>query len=485
MPSTYTPLSKLPLDCWLLILEYLPSKDLEAVSRVSWEIRASSEPFLYRHVSFDWRTVPCDRLLKLLRTIHQRPELSACIEEVTFVSARENEFLPYRTLNWRSRLNTSEYGPVLGFCISIVEQGKFPYLRFWKNALRTASGYAFAAILISQLINLQTLQLDCSFVLEGGYTGLMMKHAMLSAPPGVLSDFARLKVVDYGSNSARLKNYAYSAGWMSPNASQIPNWDTEQFVGWFFVPSLRVLSMWARTPRLAQDIAHTTSIKRWNLHRLRVLQLPHSAVRVSDLNFLLPYMRSLGALHLGLHFDSPGLAWKSSRDLQPGLRGVSATLNKLSLNPQFTFRRRSNGLEDAIWYVCPQEQMRLEPGFLRDFPKLRCIHIPFSDATGWGTQSTSLACALPPLIEEIHIRDCMADLCLPGRRGDEILDSLEQFLVFHAARFPHLRRIVIYVVYLLTLSDYFTQMHDHVCQLGQQKGIRIEFLQPDGRSIAI
>lgn len=69
----------------------------------------------------------------------------------------------------------------------IITKAQFPSLANWIYALENGDPYAFVAVLLSQLHNLQSLQLDYTFVWQSGFSGLMMRHALLSAPKNSLS----------------------------------------------------------------------------------------------------------------------------------------------------------------------------------------------------------------------------------------------------------------------------------------------------------
>lgn len=50
----------------------------------------------------------------------------------------------------------------------------------WIQALNNRDAYAYVAVLLSQLSDIETLQLDYSFVWMGGYPGRMVKHCLLA-----------------------------------------------------------------------------------------------------------------------------------------------------------------------------------------------------------------------------------------------------------------------------------------------------------------
>lgn len=97
-------------------------------------------------------------------------------------------------------------------------------------------------ILLSQLHELQSLRFDYSFVWVQGYVGIMLRHVLSKAPKGVLSTFKSLEMVDYGGTVRltgeieAIKDLEYVDGY--------PYCDPQQFMPWFYFPSLTSLSIW-------------------------------------------------------------------------------------------------------------------------------------------------------------------------------------------------------------------------------------------------
>ena len=191
-------------------------------------------------------------------------------------------------------------------------------------------------------------------------------------------------------------------------------------------------------------------------------------------------MRSLRQLHLGLDYVSPRLVCRSSRDLQPGLRSVSATLEKLSLTPHFIFVPGMTQIDELQWENVSQECVRIDTGFFACFPRLRYVRVPYADLLGWGRHFTNFASTLPRTIQELHIRDCAIGLCLPDRRGVEVFDALNLFLAFHAKHFRFLRRIAIYAMGPFYCSEQFRCVYAHTIHLARQREIRVQIVLFNG-----
>lgn len=85
---TSTILNHLPLDCGFRILEFLPLRNLSKISRVFKDLRASAEYILYRDINWEWcgnpyKDLPFLRVIKLLRTFHERPDFTTLVSHVS------------------------------------------------------------------------------------------------------------------------------------------------------------------------------------------------------------------------------------------------------------------------------------------------------------------------------------------------------------------------------------------------------------------
>lgn len=229
-----SPLQSLPVDCWYMVFEYLSKSDIKNLCLVSRGLQASTAPFLYREIKQDWLRCHFKRLLQLLRTIHSRPERATLIRSVVFEMDAHMVTFPRPNscmCAWKANINSKlvspkgEYGVVRKFCLSIVQDAKIPQQDVWKKGLKDGNPYVYAALLISQLPNIWSLRLDDNFLNQGGFPALVIRHALLSGSPGVISEFDRLAFIRYGHNNMALDEILHS--------------NTERFVGIFsFVPLL-------------------------------------------------------------------------------------------------------------------------------------------------------------------------------------------------------------------------------------------------------
>ncbi|KAJ5963932.1 uncharacterized protein N7479_003808 [Penicillium vulpinum] len=398
---TSTPLANFPLDCWIQTLEYLPTRDLDNLSRVSRDTRASTEAFLYRSIHWDWKNPPIHKIMLLLRTISERPELAYYVWHVSLVwwdveqsSKETGVFIPKGNIDWTKI--TLQCRPALRWARKVVRDAKFPEKLHAKLLARLFHGdaYFYATLLVSQLHNLRSLRLDFSFVLEGGFPGEMLHHSLFgNAPPGVLTRFSRLEMVDYGSNSPLTElNYR--------NNSNLHG--SYQFMPWFHLPSLKILEIWLHNVEGICVFSRQMPKTSLNLSNLRSLVIAKSSVLAADIARLLSQVPYLESLHLGMGYQCREIAefFKEPERLLRSLETSSQTMKHLSLGLELlpccteTFRLRvTNGTGGNPFH-----------GILNKFPKLQTASLPLNFLTGWETTAYELQDVLPPTLEALHIR---------------------------------------------------------------------------------
>lgn len=237
------------------------------------DLRASTEYFLYQVISWNFQKIlPLRRLLRLLRTILDRSVLTSSIQLLSLPSSKSKWITPEHGMNWSEEL--------LGFkgvtekAIYIIRQAEFPDAYEWTDALWRSNFFAFAAVLISQLANIKSLRLDFCFVWLSGFPGRMIKHALFSPNKG-LSPFDFLQEVGYGENVPNPVKYWTEIDDGPPDRLSDP-YDQSQFIGWFYLPSLRYLEIWLR------DIEELKTKPDLNLSHLHTLILAQSTIPEKD-----------------------------------------------------------------------------------------------------------------------------------------------------------------------------------------------------------
>ncbi|CAG8161339.1 unnamed protein product [Penicillium nalgiovense] len=388
-----TPLTRLPCDCWVQILEYLPKQDLNNLSRVSHDIRDSTELFLYRGIHWDWRNPPTPKILALLRTISERPELAGYIWHVSFVwwdvgSERTEVARPKGGVaGWAKMM--LQFRPTLRWSRKVVRNAKYTskFITRWLTGLFDGDPYVYATLLISQLHNLRSLRLDFSFVLEGGFPGEMLHHSLFGdAPPGALSRFSKLEMADYGSNL--------------PLSEFRDGIKTCQFIPWFHLPSLHTLEIWLHNVEGLCVSPGQTPRRSLNLPNLRSLVIAKTRAPPEDIATLLFQLPCLESLHVGLAYKcrATGEFLWEPECLLHALQIRGQLIKDLSLNVEIL--------------PCCRETFLLSPtdeggkpfrGFLNEFPKLKTVSLPLHLLIGWGRRPFKLRDVLPSTLEALHI----------------------------------------------------------------------------------
>ncbi|KAJ5740952.1 hypothetical protein N7493_000824 [Penicillium malachiteum] len=435
----------LPMDCWYMILEYLQPTDLNSLSRVSKVMYQNTIPHLYRNLVWNWNKNPLPRLLKLLSTIHDRPERLDLIERVEFtVPLEDRRLMSGLTRANRDLVISEKYRNVYRFCLRVLIRSNMPDLPVWIRHMDKGSPYVFATLLISQLPNLRHLSLDCSFVVCNGLPGMMFNHAMLTTPAATLSKFEHLKSIEYGLTSARIRpnnDVVYSPTY-APNVRGQHN--PYQFTGFFFLPSLKVLQLWISTPLLTRLICAAAQRRAHTMENLDSLHLEGGYVKAADVNFLLLNMNNLKQLNLELSYLFPHEGWFSVQDMQEGLQSVAPTLERLSFRPSHL---SCFGLFEWPQPIDPHNRrlrpsvMKFTTGFFTQFPNLVHLDVPAVYLTGGGIDRETLRENLPDSLETLQLRDQPIDMYWPGREFDELFCLLKDFFPDSATSHPYLHRI--------------------------------------------
>ncbi|KAJ5543641.1 hypothetical protein N7513_007149 [Penicillium frequentans] len=381
-------LEKVPQECLAQILDQLALSDTASVGAASRALQISSTDSLYRQVDIDWTRPPLKRVLSLFRVIYRRPDLASHIRHVRMIQSR----LPYPARdcfeewhpptidgNWE-QLSTTFQNEVHA-AKEIVVRAQFPSSERWIQALNLGDPYAFVAILLSQLHNLRSLRLDYTFVWQSGFPGLMMRHALLSAPPNALSRFSELVVVEYGLNiPCGTRSEGSPSRCVYPEA--FPTCDPEQFAGWFYLPVLKSLEIWLQSFQGVElsKLAHLAQLER--------LVLMESYIDEDEVRNLLSFFSSVKSVHIGLIYPSqdekldwdcvsprPPLRKQMEGALLEGLLSISGTVEHLSIGLELCPR-----ICPSLWFEesFGNIEQGLLPfrGFLKHFPYLQTVELP-------------------------------------------------------------------------------------------------------------
>ena len=416
------------------VLDYLSSGDLAPVSLVSRALHTSVQPVLYHTISWNWNPIPRYRVLQLFRTILEDPGLAQQIKQVSILSGQpESCFGPweapvYGDPDWEE---DNVYGGVVKQAQEIVTNAAFPDTAKWTQALHNGNAYALVAVLLSQLHNLQSVQLDYSFVWQGGFPGLMLKHALFSAPENSLSKFGSLTVADYGGNVTGPEFIDFNALDFEPHG--LPDCDPDQFMAWFHLPSINALAIWLRS---FKDVLTLDSERQ--IHNLHTLILARSTIEEEDVARLLS-KASLKTLHLGLAYW-----WEGHR--YP-LRNGTSIMQAMQLQSQC--EKLSMSLEwypvtcGFDWFHEEDAQLR-EPwiGFFKRFPTLLSAEIPITLLLGLNPENAiNITQVLPNTLQELCIHWDNSGMGDNDWALESQLRDCIGYLLQGLPNFPHLKRV--------------------------------------------
>ncbi|CAI7651454.1 unnamed protein product [Penicillium glandicola] len=397
---TSTPLANLPYDCWLQVLECLPKHDLNNLSQVSHDTRASAEPFLYRSIHWDWKQPPIRKIMLLLRTISEQPRLAYHVWHVSLVwwdieLPHETEpSIPTGDDDWaKTKLH---FRPTLRWARKLIRDAKFLETvdTKWLGRLLDGDPYVYATLLVSQLHNLHSLRLDFSFVLEGGLPGKMLHHSLFgNAPPSILSRFSKLEMVDYGSNMPL--TYVHNG---------IKFVKPYQFLPWFYLSSLKTFEMGLPSVEGIPLLPWEVPKQSLNLSKLRSLVIARTSGFSEDIATMLSKIQYLESLHVGMAYKCRETAkfLKNPECLLRSFDTSSQTLKHLSISLELlpccveTFRR----------HMMDETSGKPFHGMLKKFPNLKTASLPLNFLIGWGPRAYKLQLqdVLPLTLEALHMR---------------------------------------------------------------------------------
>lgn len=405
-------LARLPTDCWNIILGHLERHDIALICATSQDLRASSENFLYRHVSLDWTNPPFDQVLSLFQTTCERPELAAHIQHVSMLPNRLVDPSPHGLEPWvpppiRRTVDQSSasFHNALGTAHGIMARAQFPASEEWTRALENGDVYALVAVFLSQLHNLQTLRLDYTFVWQAGWPGRMLKHSLLSRTDHGLSRFSHLTHVEYGLNAPPPPTFDDE---LYDHMEGFPPCHPDQFQPWFYLPSLKSLEIWLQNLDESLEVQPSTRqrcSRPNNLPCLKKLVLTQASISEEIIGRLLCRTESLESVHLGLVYHS---LQKPRREpliqgsaLLEGLLSIRHTVKHLSVGLEFYPRIIGEVWNDSS----PQPLLDPFRGILKRFTCLRSAEIPLPMLFGWNKDQTpNMAELLPDSLESLCLR---------------------------------------------------------------------------------
>lgn len=394
-------------------------------------------PFLYRNISFNWDPVPIRRILLLLRAVLQQPERISHIQHVSFMSHTQVDALdPWEPPSFQTDPNEEldQFQDVLRQAQAIVEDNDFPDPNIWLQALQNGDPYALVSIFLSQLHNLRSLKLDYTFIWQGGLPGVMLRHALFPPTQNNLSKFKNLTEVDYGGNVRRATIFDDYPEILEEEGYPLCN--TDQFPPWFYLPSLRSLTIWLRTK---QSLGMPDG--RPDLTRLERLIVPRATINEDQVPTLLSLTPNLKILLLGLAYHyGHELSFQNGAAIVQGLESLRKTLTNLSLRVEY-YPPSVN-----IFDLYRGERDLTAPfyGLFKEFTTLRSIEVPLQLLVGWDTKPwADLASPLPESVEKLSLRNDYEPYDENGWHEGEVLDLVGNNASRLRMGLPSLKRVVV------------------------------------------
>lgn len=456
------------------VFDHMEADEVATALSASPDLIPSVRPSMYNTITWEWNTIPRTRILHLLRAVLQFPELASNIQSISAVSSPESA----KGEKWQSGPRDSQdsnlqelegFSDVVEQSQSIINKAQFPEASKWNEALQNGNSYAYVAVLLSQLHNLQSLRLDYSFVWKSGFPGLMLKHALFSAPEGVLSSFGSLTAIDYGSNVPLSEEFDPLLTRRLEKVDGYPPCDPGQFMAWFHLPKVQSISIWLRNFE-----GVITSEEQGNLSNLQTLVLARATISDEDVPTLLAPLTSLKTLHLGMAYRwLREVALKSASSILEGLESVSDTLEKLSMGVEyypFSEAQYDFSNDDEEW-----GRMAFD-GFLRNFARLRSAEVPITVLIGLNPEeSDQISDRVPETLEELCLQFDNSEVNGFWEFETQLHDCVRNLLDDLRLHSPNLKRVAIRHLQLPPKDkEYFAKQRAELSEACAQAGVELE-----------
>lgn len=455
------------------VFDHMEADEIATALSAFPDLILSTRPSMYSSITWEWNTIPRARILHLLRAVLQCPELASNIQGISVLSSLER----VQGEKWKSDPRDSQdeslqglegFSDVVEQSQSIINKAQFPEASKWNEALQNGNSYAYVAVLLSQLHNLQSLRLDYSFIWKSGFPGLMLKHALFSAPKGVLSSFDSLRAIDYGSNVPLSEEFDPLFN-IFDKLDGYPPCDPGQFMAWFHLPSIQSISIWLRT---FEDVILNED--QGNLSNLHTLVIARATIKEQDVPSLLSQLTSLKTLHLGMAYRwHSEFALESCSYILEGLGSVNDTLEKLSMGVEYY--PFSEGHYD--FGTERDERARLAfDGFLKQFTHLRSAEVPVTLLVGLDPEeSEEIGDRVPNTLEELCLQWDNSEINGFWEYETQLHDCVRHLLHDLRSHSPHLKRVTIR--HLLLPPDergYFAKERAELSEMCAEVGLDLE-----------
>lgn len=172
-----------------------------ALSRVCKPLRRLTLPHIFEAVVFTWTTGPSGvtKLHSFLRAFFDNQRLSGLVKHFRCIGGNRKRLSG--TLWQEGAIKTLEDDKLIKMAKNVVYTAELPEPLLWINALEMGNIDAFLALHLSQLLHLQSLDLDLVFTTNNRFIGLLFKHVVSSDNQSLarrcLSAFAHLQQVGF------------------------------------------------------------------------------------------------------------------------------------------------------------------------------------------------------------------------------------------------------------------------------------------------
>ncbi|GFF97025.1 hypothetical protein IFM53868_08851 [Aspergillus udagawae] len=435
--DNFSPLSMLPPECLMNVLDNLDTTDNLAVSNVSRDLRKWAKPLVFRDILWTYTATPLRRVLLLLEQIFLNPQFAGYVKHLQLTYTGPAWVLPDPDIDFQQQATRFVF--VTEKAIEFVRQIGLFDMEGYAALLRQGNYYAYATVLIFQLHNLRSLELDYTFTLIGGFPGLFLQHALRSSFKGI-STFNRLGTLKYGGDvpqAEKLDDEAEEAVAVIPLLG-----NKYQFAPWFALPKLKHVEMWLRSAFGFDEYKD-----RLESGELESLVLARSSVDAADVKKILGACPNLRRLHLGVSYNLVSqLVLFDSKELTVALTPLKDRLETLSIgldtDPSF--------VGGFSWDQDNSFGSTLTDPFLMlfaEFTKLHELEVPMPILLGWFSNENwaDFHKYLPPKVRHLVMRNDLSGFDNYAWDPYGMVFAVDQRVVETKKRIPSLELVTLRV----------------------------------------
>ena len=446
VPSHTPPLLRCPTDVLALILQWLSSHDLHALCLVCRDLHHIAEPVLYSNIHLTWVNGHDPRITSLLGAILTRPDLAACVRRILLDG--DTFYNPPRSEEHTFPISEADLIQPMEF----VKRYRVPSPDIWVEQLRAGDMGAFLAILLSQLHNIEYLDIRPNFARNTHFLGIVLRAALCEASDHGFSTFLRLREVRFD-----LKCATAIPGRQARN--------TQDLLPFFYLPSVERISVAIENPERGKKKALV-----WpGRHEPVVANLTHLDVTIMKEGHLgrllsatpaLKTLRWVWVYHLR---DSVhrAFAWSTTLNLDQVAKDLSLvrdTLTDLTIRAEAADGRRLR--------VAGSLRAMVGVGALRRF------EVPWAFLCSYGDPVDFLPGVLPSNIESLTINDDLYNIPDLYWGDDVIFKSLRFWLQDWISSTPHIK--LFHLLLRETSADWQQPLRDKLAALGVSAGLKLE-----------